>query len=47
MVVGAKLVSAAAVDELLAIWFDTVFKGGPHQLRVDQITALDRGESLL
>jgi ribose 5-phosphate isomerase B len=31
---------------ILAVWLGTQFKGGRHQLRVDQIAALERGESL-
>lgn len=45
-VIGAKAVSAELADEIVATWFDTVFKGGVHQRRVDQITALERGEPL-
>lgn len=47
MVVGAKTVHAEQVEKLLAIWFDTAFKGGVHQRRLDQIAILDDGGSLL
>jgi ribose 5-phosphate isomerase B len=41
MVVGAKVVDAELAQQLLALWFETPFKGGRHQARVDQITALE------
>jgi ribose 5-phosphate isomerase B len=41
MVVGAKVVDAELAEQLLALWFDTPFKGGRHQVRVDQIAALE------
>jgi len=34
----------AAALELLAIWLDTPFDGGRHQLRIDRIGALEKGE---
>jgi ribose 5-phosphate isomerase B len=45
-VIGAKVVSPELADEIIATWFDTVFKGGVHQRRLDQIAALERGEPL-
>lgn len=47
VVIGAKTVQAEQTEKLLAIWFDTAFKGGMHQRRVDQIAILDDGGSLL
>ncbi len=41
MVVGAKVVDTESAERLLALWFDTPFKGGRHQVRVDQIAALE------
>lgn len=47
MVVGARVVAPGGLDELLTRWFGAVFKGGVHQRRVEQILALERGETLL
>ena len=41
MVVGAKVVDTESAERLLALWFDTPFKGGRHPVRVDQIAALE------
>ena len=41
MVVGTKVISDEDAVELLALWLATPFKGGRHQDRVDQITALE------
>jgi ribose 5-phosphate isomerase B len=41
MVIGAKVVDAATAEQLVALWLATPFKGGRHQERVDQITALE------
>jgi ribose 5-phosphate isomerase B len=46
LVMGAKIVAPDLAERILAVWLDTPFKGGVHQQRVDQIDALDRGESL-
>ena len=45
-VLGAKVVSPELAEQLLATWLATSFKGGRHQQRLDQIAALERGESL-
>jgi ribose 5-phosphate isomerase B len=47
LVMGAKVVAPDLAERILAVWLDTPFKGGRHQLRVDQISALERGESLV
>jgi ribose 5-phosphate isomerase B len=47
LVIGAKLVSAELAERIVAIGLDTAFKGERHQRRLDQIAALERGESLL
>jgi ribose 5-phosphate isomerase B len=47
LVMGAKVVSPELAVELTEIWLATAFKGGRHQKRLDQIAALERGESLL
>ncbi|WP_084215895.1 RpiB/LacA/LacB family sugar-phosphate isomerase [Pseudonocardia spinosispora] len=46
LVMGAKVVAPDLAERILTTWLTTPFKGGRHQERVDQIMALDRGESL-
>jgi ribose 5-phosphate isomerase B len=46
LVVPAKIVDADLAEKILATWLDTGFKGGRHQSRIDQIAALERGETL-
>ncbi|WP_375490548.1 RpiB/LacA/LacB family sugar-phosphate isomerase [uncultured Jatrophihabitans sp.] len=46
LVIGAKVLDADTAQELLDLWLTTPFKGGRHQDRVDQLAALDRGETL-
>jgi ribose 5-phosphate isomerase B len=46
LVIGAKVVSPELAEELTALWLSTPFKGGRHQLRVDQLAAIERGEPL-
>lgn len=41
LVMGTKVISDDEAEELLALWLTTPFKGGRHQDRVDQITALE------
>lgn len=47
LVVGSKVLDHATALEILQAWLTTPFKGGVHQQRIDQIAALERGESLL
>lgn len=47
LVLGAKIVSVELAEQITATWLSTPFKGGRHQVRVDQIAALERGETLL
>jgi ribose 5-phosphate isomerase B len=47
IVLGAKVLSSEQADEIVDLWFGTSFRGGRHQKRVDQIAALERGESLI
>jgi ribose 5-phosphate isomerase B len=44
LVIGAKVVSPELAEELTDLWLATPFKGGRHQLRVDQLAAIERGE---
>ena len=47
LVMGAKVVDPELAEEIVGIWLVTAFKGERHQLRLEQIAALERGESLL
>ncbi|MDX6475487.1 MAG: ribose 5-phosphate isomerase [Gaiellaceae bacterium] len=47
LVIGAKVVGAALAEQITETWLTTSFKGERHQKRLDQIAALERGESLL
>ena len=47
LVTGAKVVSAELAEDILETWIATPFGGGRHQRRLDQIAALERGESLI
>jgi ribose 5-phosphate isomerase B len=47
LVTGAKVVSPELAEEIVATWLRTPFKGERHQHRLDQIAALERGESLI
>ncbi|HEY0450203.1 RpiB/LacA/LacB family sugar-phosphate isomerase [Actinophytocola sp.] len=42
LVMGAKVVAPDLAERILTTWLATPFKGGRHQLRVDQIMALER-----
>ena len=47
LVIGAKVVSPELADQIVATWLATSFRGERHQRRVDQIMAIERGESLI
>jgi ribose 5-phosphate isomerase B len=47
LVTGAKVVGSELAEEIVSRWLETSFRGGRHQQRLDQIAALERGESLL
>jgi ribose 5-phosphate isomerase B len=47
LVLGAKIVDPELAAEILEAWLITPFKGERHQARLDQIAALERGESLI
>jgi ribose 5-phosphate isomerase B len=47
LVTGAKVVSPELAEQIVEKWLSTPFKGERHQKRLDQIAALERGESLL
>ena len=46
LVIGAKVIAPELAFDLTDLWLATPFKGGRHQDRLDQIAALERGESL-
>jgi ribose 5-phosphate isomerase B len=46
LIIGAKIVAPALAELIAELWLSTPFKGGRHQDRLDQIAALERGESL-
>jgi ribose 5-phosphate isomerase B len=47
LVIGAKVVSPERAEQIAETWLATAFRGGRHQQRIDQIAALERGESLI
>jgi ribose 5-phosphate isomerase B len=47
LVTGAKVVGPELAEEIVETWLATPFRGDRHQQRIDQIAALERGESLL
>jgi len=46
LVMGAKVIAPALAEAITETWLSTSFTGGRHQRRLDQIAALERGESL-
>jgi ribose 5-phosphate isomerase B len=47
LVTGAKVVSPELAERIVETWLSTSFRGDRHQRRLDQIAALERGESLI
>jgi ribose 5-phosphate isomerase B len=47
LVLGAKVIDAERAEQVLDNWLTTPFKGAEHARRIDQIAALERGETLL
>lgn len=47
LVTGAKVVAPDYALLIVERWLETPFRGGRHASRVDQIAALERGESLI
>jgi ribose 5-phosphate isomerase B len=43
LIIGTKIVAPALAELITELWLNTPFKGGPHQRRLDQIAALERG----
>jgi len=42
LAMGGRIVAPALADEILGIWLATLFEGGRHQRRIDQIAELER-----
>jgi ribose 5-phosphate isomerase B len=47
LVTGAKIVGPELAEQIVETWLATAFKGDRHRKRLDQIAALERGESLI
>jgi ribose 5-phosphate isomerase B len=47
LVLGAKILSPELAEQIVETWLATSFRGGRHQRRLEQIAALERGESLI
>jgi ribose 5-phosphate isomerase B len=43
---GARVVGTELAKMIARIWLTTDFEGGRHQRRVEQIAALERGETI-
>lgn len=43
---GARVMGSGLAQELVKVFLETEFEGGRHQIRVDQITAIENGEKL-
>ena len=46
LALGARVVGGELARMIVKIWLETEFAGGRHQRRVDQIMAIERGETL-
>jgi ribose 5-phosphate isomerase B len=46
LVMGAKVITSEEAVKITETWLTTPFKGERHRRRLDQIAALERGESL-
>lgn len=42
LAMGGRVVATALAEEIVQVWLATVFAGGRHQRRVEQIAALER-----
>ena len=42
--IGGRIVAPGLADAIVELWLDTAFEGGRHQRRVDQISAIERGQ---
>jgi ribose 5-phosphate isomerase B len=44
LAMGGRIVAPGLADEIIKLWLATPFEGGRHQRRIDQISAIERGE---
>ena len=44
LAMGGRIVAPGLADEIITLWLATPFEGGRHQRRIDQISAIERGE---
>jgi ribose 5-phosphate isomerase B len=42
--IGARIVAAPLAHEIVGLWLSTAFEGGRHEVRLEQIAAIERGE---
>jgi ribose 5-phosphate isomerase B len=42
LVLGGRLIGKGLAREMLKVWLESVFQGGNHQRRLDQIESLDK-----
>jgi ribose 5-phosphate isomerase B len=47
LVLGAKVIDPTRAEQVLETWLTTPFKGDVHARRVEMITKLERGDTLL
>jgi ribose 5-phosphate isomerase B len=43
LVLGGRVIGKGMADEILKIWLDTLFEGGRHKRRIDQISNWEEG----
>ena len=43
LALGGRIVGFGLAEEIVAVWLTSVFQGGRHQRRVDQIMEIERG----
>ena len=46
LALGARVIGVELAKEIVNAWLDAEFEGGRHQVRIDMITALEKGESI-
>jgi ribose 5-phosphate isomerase B len=44
LAMGGRIVASELAEEIVSLWLTTVFLGGRHQRRIDQISAAEREE---
>jgi ribose 5-phosphate isomerase B len=41
---GARIVAPTLAEEIVRVWLSTAFEGGRHVPRIEEISAIERGE---